>query len=209
MSRSTRPTMVAAGTVGWLAIIVGAEQAPLLAGVGDEQHRPLRPCRLGGELPRGLQHRRDAGGIVERAIVDRVLARLGIGLDAEMVEMAHQHDMLGGQRGIGAAQQADDFGAGEILPLAFGFDRQASAQARSRAGAPFALASARTATSDLGAPSNSFAAISWEKLTAAAAGPRAPSRPGHCVDPVDQRAATAAHGGRPAAPRRHCAAISR
>ena len=102
--------MLAAGTVGWLAIIIGAEQAALLAGVGDEQHRPLGPHRLRREQARGLEHGRDAGGIVERAIVDRVLARLGVGLDAEMVEMAHQHDMLGRQRGIGAAE------AGRPLP---------------------------------------------------------------------------------------------
>ena len=36
----------------------------------------------------------------------------------EMVEMAHQHDMLGASAGSDPVQQADHFGAGEILPLA-------------------------------------------------------------------------------------------
>ncbi len=139
--------------------------------------------RLRRELARRFEHGRDAGGIVERAIIDRILARLGVRLHAEMVEMAHQHDMLGGQRRVGALEQADHFGAGEILPLAVRLRPSASAPARSRAGRPGfglgRLADRSRAT--------------WRRLRTAAR-------------PI-RSTATAGAGG-PAAPNRHCPPLS-
>ena len=70
------------------------------------------------EFARRLDHGCNARRIVERAIVDRVLARLGVCLDAEMVEMAHQHDMFGSELRVGAGQDRQDFGTGEVLPFA-------------------------------------------------------------------------------------------
>ena len=51
------------------------------------------------EFASGLEHGGDAGGIVERAVVDSVLAGLDPLLDAEVIKMARQDDMLCGELG--------------------------------------------------------------------------------------------------------------
>ena len=103
--------------------IVGAEQVLFLAGVGDEQDGARRAAAAGDELARRLEHGRDPGGIVERAIVDVVLAGPGVGLDPEMVEVGHEDDVFEGADRVGAGEAADHFGAGEVGPGGVGDDR--------------------------------------------------------------------------------------
>ena len=109
--------------------IIGAEQAQFLAGVGDEHHRAARRLARCDEGARRLEHRRDAGGIVERAIVDRVVARLGVWLDGRDGRggPSARHIRRASAR-VAAGQHADHFGAREVLPRRFGCDREPRAK---------------------------------------------------------------------------------
>ena len=147
--------------------IAGAEQAVFLAGVGDEHHRPAR--RLAGldELAGRLDHRRNARGIVERAIVDIASSPgLRILVEAEMVEVGHQHDMFASPRGIAPGSTASDFGALEVLPIALRRNRHGGGKRQSRERAcqrrrPRGLPTTCVALARTGARARSIRARRW------------------------------------------------
>ena len=64
-----------------------------------------------------------------------ILARLGVLLDAEMVEMAHQDDIFIRAARVGAGQQADHFRAGKFAPGAGALEADLRLAARSPADA--------------------------------------------------------------------------
>ena len=74
--------------------VFGTEQALLLGGHESEVDRAPGRLRQIGERPRDRENRRDAGGVVERAVVDGVVAGLGAVLDAEVVVVRRIEDGL-------------------------------------------------------------------------------------------------------------------
>src|SRR5205823_4917661 len=81
-------------------------QPLLLAGGGEKEDRSFRPRRRRREGARDLEDRGDAGGVVERAVVDGIAVdRLA---DAEVIEVRGVDDLLVSQLLIGAAQDAGD-----------------------------------------------------------------------------------------------------
>ena len=83
----------------------GAEQAELLAGGGQEDHRPPGR-RPGRQRAGGGEHRHDARGVVVRAVVDRVARDRRT--DPEMIVVGVDQHRLLAEPGIGAADEADD-----------------------------------------------------------------------------------------------------
>ena len=57
---------------GIVGEVLRAEQALLFGRVGDDQDRAARPLGRGRERARHFEQRGDAGGIVERAVVDPI-----------------------------------------------------------------------------------------------------------------------------------------
>ena len=90
--------------------VLGAEQALLLRRHRREEDAAARPLRHRGQALRDGQERGDAGGVVHGAVVDRVLAGLGVRADAEVVVVRGVEDRLLGQRGVAAGQLADHVG---------------------------------------------------------------------------------------------------
>ena len=106
MSRLMSATILSDGTVGCAAKYLRPEQPLLLGGHGHEHDRPLR---LGAGLlqqPRDLDHRRDAGRIVHRAVVDAVA--VDGAADADVIEVRGHHHVFGLQRRVGSLEDADD-----------------------------------------------------------------------------------------------------
>ena len=94
-------------------IIFRSEQALFLGGDGEEDDRALGARRL-GEGAGLLDDVRDAGRIVERAIIDAVA--IGVGqADAEMVMVRGVDDRLVGP--LGPGKPADDIVGGDDLGL--------------------------------------------------------------------------------------------
>jgi hypothetical protein len=86
--------------------VVGAEQALLLAGHGDEQHRPPQARASAAQRGGGLDEGGDSRGIVHRAVEDAVprhwLAH------TQVIEVRRQCDELRAERRIGPRQEAHD-----------------------------------------------------------------------------------------------------
>ena len=64
-----------------------------------------------------FEQRRDAGAVVERAIVDAISGPR-TAFDADVIGVAHQRDVFVLQAGVGAFDDADDLGTRE--PAHFG-----------------------------------------------------------------------------------------
>ena len=97
-----------------LGIIFGAEQALFLGRNGEEDDRAIGPW-LAREGARLLEKLGDAGRIVERAIIDRVAALVGLA-DAEMVPVGRiDHGLVGI---FLPGQIADDIVRNDVATLA-------------------------------------------------------------------------------------------
>ena len=105
-------------------VVLGAEQTLLLGGDEEEEDRTPRALGQGGERLRQGEELGAAGGVVERAVVDRVALLVGCG-DTEMVVVGGvDHDFLA-EAGIRARQQAGDVRGFDLSDLVL--ERQARA----------------------------------------------------------------------------------
>ena len=113
MSKLRLSAVLPSGTSGFCGVVLRAEQPLLLRGDGEEEGGPLRLRRLGRPRAGEFEQQAAAGGVVRRAVVDRV-AEDGPA-DAEVVPVGREDDGLRLERRVAALDHADDVVADDLL----------------------------------------------------------------------------------------------